>query len=83
MGPREPRNGIADGDVVSIPMDAYAATVWAAYLALVLGAFVRSRVFGIFAIVILTFPAGVGLALRPHLGPLGSAMPYFQAAAAI
>ena len=39
----------------------YAAAVWASYLALVLGAFFRSRVFGVFAIVILLFPAGVGL----------------------
>lgn len=61
----------------------YAAAVWACYLVLVLGAFVRSRVFGAFAIVILLFPAGVGLALRDHLGPLAPAVPFFQAAAAV
>lgn len=59
-------------------MSAYAATVWAAYAALVLGAFVRNRFFGVFAIVILSFPAGVGLALRDHLGPVGVAFPYLQ-----
>lgn len=63
-------------------MTAYAATVWGAYLALVLGAFVRNRVFGVFAIVILMFPAGVGLALRDHLGVLAPVIPYFQIAAA-
>lgn len=61
----------------------YAAAVWASYLVLVLGAFLRSRVFGVFAIVILLFPAGVGLALRDHLGPLAPAVPYFQLAAAV
>lgn len=61
----------------------YAATVWACYLALVLGAFLRNRVFGVFAIVILLFPAGVGLALRDHLGPLAPAVPFFQVAAAV
>jgi uncharacterized protein len=60
----------------------YAAAVWGFYLVLVLVAFVRSRVFGVFAIVILLFPAGVGLALRDHLGPLGPAIPLFQLAAA-
>lgn len=64
-------------------MSTYAIMVWGAYLALVLTAFVRSRVFGVFAIVILLFPAGVGLALREHLGPLGPLVPYFQAAAAV
>lgn len=64
-------------------MSAYAATVWGAYLALVLGAFLRNRVFGVFAIVILMFPAGVGLALRDHLGWLAPAVPYFQVAAAV
>jgi uncharacterized protein len=61
----------------------YAAAVWTAYLVLVLGAFVRSRVFGVFAVVILLFPAGVGLALRDHLGPLAPAIPFFQVAAAL
>ena len=61
----------------------YAATVWGAYLALVLGAFLRNRVFGVFAVVILLFPAGVGLALRDHLGWLAPAIPYFQVAAAV
>jgi predicted MPP superfamily phosphohydrolase len=61
----------------------YAAAVWGIYLAMVLGAFVRSRVFGVFAIVILLFPAGVGLALRDHLGPLAPLVPWFQAAAAM
>jgi uncharacterized protein len=60
----------------------YATAVWGAYLALVLSAFLRNRVFGVFAIVILLFPAGVGLALREHLGPLGPLVPYFQLAAA-
>jgi len=64
-------------------MSAYAITVWGAYLALVLGAFTRSRFFGFFAIVLLMFPAGVGLALRDHLGPLGPLVPYFQVAAAL
>src|SRR5690606_17677750 len=54
-----------------------------AYLAVVLGAFWRSRVFGVFAIIILLFPAGVGLALREHLGPLAPLVPYFQGAAAV
>jgi len=61
----------------------YAAAVWGSYLALVLGAFLRSRVFGVFAIVILLFPAGVGLALRDHLGPLAPLVPWFQLAAAV
>ncbi|MCX4246201.1 metallophosphoesterase [Paraliomyxa miuraensis] len=64
-------------------MTAYALSVWGAYLALVLGAFWRSRVFGVFAIVILLFPAGVGMALREHLGPLAPLVPYFQGAAAV
>lgn len=64
-------------------MSAYAMTVWGAYLALVLGAFLRNRVFGVFAIVILMFPAAVGLALREHLGLLAPLVPYFQVAAAV
>lgn len=64
-------------------MSTYAITVWGAYLALVVGAFWRSRVFGVFAIVILSFPAWVGLALREHLGPLSPLVPYFQVAAAV
>lgn len=63
-------------------MSVYAATVWGAYLALSAGAFVRSRIFGVFALIILSFPAGVGLALHDHLGFLGPAVPYFQLAAA-
>ncbi|MCA9711004.1 MAG: metallophosphoesterase, partial [Myxococcales bacterium] len=64
-------------------MSAHAAAVWGAYAVLVLGAFLRSRTFGVFAIVILSFPAAVGLALREHLGPLGPAVPYFQVATAV
>lgn len=61
----------------------YAATVWSAYAALVLAAFARNRVFGVFAVVILLFPAGVGLALRDHLGWLAPVVPYFQVVAAL
>ncbi len=61
----------------------YAATVWVVYLGLVAGALVRSRVFGIFALVILSFPALVGSALRDHLGVIGPIVPYFQLASAI
>jgi predicted MPP superfamily phosphohydrolase len=61
----------------------YAVAVWVAYLALVLIAFLRSRVFGAFSIVILLFPAAVGLALREHLGLLSPAVPFFQLAAAV
>lgn len=64
-------------------MSAYAATVWGAYITLVLGAFVRSRMFGMFAVVILLFPAGVGVALRTHLGPLAPLIPYLQLATAV
>jgi predicted MPP superfamily phosphohydrolase len=63
-------------------MTSYAIAVWGFYLAMVLGAFLRNRLFGVFAIVILLFPAGVGLALRDHLGPLAPLVPYFQVAAA-
>lgn len=64
-------------------MSAYAATVWGAYFALVLGAFIRSRTFGVFAIIVLLFPAGVGVALRAHLGPLAPLIPYLQVVTAI
>ncbi|MEM7154401.1 MAG: metallophosphoesterase [Myxococcota bacterium] len=64
-------------------MSAYAITVWGAYGALVLAAFARNRVFGVFAVVILSFPAAVGLALQDSLGWLGDAMPFFQLATAI
>ncbi|MCH9685268.1 MAG: metallophosphoesterase [Deltaproteobacteria bacterium] len=64
-------------------MSAYAATVWGAYLALVLAAFGRSRLFGVFVLVILSFPAGIGLALRDHLGLLAPVIPAFQIAAAL
>ncbi len=64
-------------------MSVYVATVWGAYLAVVAGAFVRSRIFGVFALVILSFPTLVGMALRDALGPLGMAVPYLQLAAAV
>lgn len=64
-------------------MSAYAATVWGTYLALVLGAFLRNRSFGVFAVIVLLFPAGVGVALRAHLGPLAPLIPYAQVATAI
>ncbi len=64
-------------------MSAYAITVWGAYLALALAAFSRSRMFGMFALIILLFPAGVGIALRSHLGWLAPAIPLFQLAAAL
>lgn len=63
-------------------MSSYAIAVWGAYVALVLSAFLRNRVFGVFAIVILLFPAAVGLALRDALGPIAPLVPYFQLAAA-
>lgn len=63
-------------------MSVYAASVWITYGVIVLGAARRSRLFGVFAAVILLFPAGVGLALRDHLGWLAPAVPFFQLAAA-
>ncbi|MEM9458237.1 MAG: metallophosphoesterase [Myxococcota bacterium] len=64
-------------------MSAYAITVWGAYITLVLGASVRSRMFGVFAGILLLFPAGVGVALRTHLGPLAPLVPYLQVATAV
>lgn len=64
-------------------MSTYAVAVWGTYLAVVGGALTRSRFFAIFAAVLLLFPAGVGLALREHLGWLAPAIPYFQIATAI
>ncbi len=59
-------------------MTAYLTLLLAGYTAVVLLAWHRSRRFAIFALVILSFPTWVGLALRPHLGPLGAGMPYLQ-----
>ncbi len=53
----------------------------AAYAVVVALAFARNRSFGIFAIVVLGFPTGGGLALREHLGPLGDAVPVLQISA--
>jgi uncharacterized protein len=55
-----------------------------AWLAIVGTAWVwRSRGYAVFAGVVLGLPTAVGLALRAHLGPLGLAIPYLQAALAI
>lgn len=50
----------------------------AGYAAVVAVAFARSRQFGIFALIVLGFPTGGGIALREHLGPLGDAVPVLQ-----
>ncbi|GAB4567881.1 MAG: hypothetical protein Tsb0020_20770 [Haliangiales bacterium] len=60
-------------------MSAYLVTVLAGYLAAIATAFFgRSRAYGLFAVLVLAFPTWVGLALRPHLGPLGEVVPYLQ-----
>jgi uncharacterized protein len=43
----------------------------------------RSRAYAAFAAVVLGLPTVVGLSLRPHLGSLGLAIPYLQAALAL
>ena len=62
-------------------VDPINAAAWLAYLAVVGFAFRRNRLFGAFAIIVLGFPTYVGTALREHLGLLGWAVPYVQAAA--
>jgi len=54
-----------------------------AYAAVVLGAFWRSRVFGVFAAVVLMFPTLVGNALRDAAGPLAPLVLWGQLAASL
>ena len=54
-----------------------------AYAVVVLGAFWRSRFFGVFAAVVLMFPTLVGNALRDAFGPLAPLVIYVQIAACL
>jgi predicted MPP superfamily phosphohydrolase len=59
-------------------LEAFALVGWAA----VVGAAWRwrSRLYAVFALVVLSFPVLVGTAVRPHLGAFGWTVPYFQLA---
>jgi uncharacterized protein len=54
-----------------------------AYLVVVVGAFRRSRLFGVFALVVLMFPTLVGNALRDSFGPLAPLVLWAQLAASL
>lgn len=53
----------------------------AGYALVVAAAFSRNRQFGVFALVVLGFPTGGGIALRDHLGVLGDVVPILQISA--
>lgn len=64
-------------------MDGYAISAVVAWLTMVVAAWIwRSRAYALFAAIVLGIPTCVGLALRPHLGPLGLVVPYLQLALA-
>jgi len=60
-------------------MSSYLVAMICGYAAVIVLAFSRSRAYGVFSIVLLAFPTWVGLALRPHLGGFGDAVPWLQA----
>lgn len=56
-------------------MSTLTAVFLGCYAALVAAAFLRSRIYGLFTLIVLAFPTWVGLSLAPHLGPFEVVVP--------